>query len=80
MDRPVLTREARCLVILAGGVLERRIENRARTIADSRAAVEIAPEDVEKATTEFLKEKLPDLPHLIEEAIENYKRRSSKAA
>ena len=80
MDRPVLTREARCLVILAGGVLERRIEKHAREIARSRAAVEIAPEDVEKATAEFLGAKLSDLPRLINEAIDSYKRRLNKAA
>lgn len=80
MDRPMLTHEARCLVILAGGVLERCIENRAREIAASRSADEIAPEDIDKATTEFLREELSDLPHLIEEAIDKYKHRSSKAA
>ena len=80
MDRPMLTHEARCLVILAGGVLERCIENRARKIADSRAAAEIAREDVEKATTEFLTEELSALPNLVEQAIDNYKCRSSKAA
>lgn len=80
MDRPVFTREARCFAILAGGVLERCIESRARRIAASRLAPEIIPEDVERATTEFFEEELSGLPHLIEQAIEAYKRRSSKAA
>lgn len=80
MDRPRLTHEARCFVILAGGVLERCIESRARKIAGDRAAAEIVREDVEKATTHFLREELSDLPDLIEQAIDNYKHRSSKAA
>lgn len=80
MGRPTLTHESRCLVILAGGVLERCIENRARTIAASRSADEIAPEDVKNAVTEFLREGLSDLPHLIEQAMDDYEHRSSKAA
>lgn len=80
MDRLKLTHESRCLVILAGGVLERCIEDRARGIANSRSAAEIAPQDVEKATTEFLGEELSDLPRLIEEAISSYEHRSSEAA
>ena len=80
MDRPKPTHEARCYVILAGGVLERCIESRAQKIAASRSAAEIVPEDVEKATTEFLEEELSSLPQLIEQAIARYKHRPSKAA
>ena len=80
MDRPKLTHEARCLIIVAGRVLEGGIEKRARRIAESRAASEIAPEDIEKASAEFFSKELSDLPHLIEQAIDNYKHRSSKAA
>ena len=80
MDRLKLTHESRCLVILAGGVLEQRIENRARGIANSRSAAEIVPEDVKKATTEFLRKELFDLPRLIEEAISSYEHRSNEAA
>lgn len=65
-----LTHEARCLVILAGGVLERCIENRAREIAESRSDVQITPEDVQKATAEILKKGLCNLPPLIEQAFE----------
>jgi hypothetical protein len=65
---------------VAGGVLERCIENRARTIAASRSADEIAPEDIEKATAEFLAEELSDLPHFIQQAMNEYRYRSSKAA
>lgn len=79
-DRPVFTHEARCFAILAGGVLERCIEGRARRIAASRSASEIVPEDVERATKEFLEEELSSLPHLIEQAIERYKHQSTKAA
>ena len=80
MDPPVFTHEARCFAILAGGVLERCIEIRARRIAASRSAREIVREDVEKATAEFLEEELSSLPHLIEQAIEEYKDQSTKAA
>ena len=80
MGQTKLTHEARCLVILAGSVLERCIEKRARKIADSRAMSETAPEDVERATKEFLEEELSDLPQLIQQAIDNYKHRSNKAA
>lgn len=80
MDRPTLTHESRCLVILAGGVLERCIEDRARTIAASRSADEIVPEDVKKATAEFLAEQLSDLPNLVERAMSKFQCRSSKAA
>ena len=80
MDRLQLTHEARCLLIVTGGALERHIENRAREIADARAAAEIAREDVMKATAEFLAEGLSNLPHLIERAIDNYQRQLSKAA
>jgi len=80
MGRPTLTHESRCLVILAGGVLERCIEDRARTIAANRSADEIVPEDVEKATAEFLAEQLSDLPHFVQRAMSEYRCRSSKAA
>jgi len=80
MDRSKLTHESRCLIILIGGVLERCIENRAKSIAASRSAEEIAPEDIDKATSEFISTDLSELPHLIEEAVDNYRHRSSKAA
>lgn len=80
MGRPTLTHESRCLVILAGGVLERCIEDRARTIAANRSADEIVPEDVEKASAEFFAEQLCDLPRLVQRAMSEYRRRSSKAA
>ena len=80
MDRLKLTHEARCLIIVAGGVLERGIEKRARRIAEGRAASEIAPEDIEKAAKQFFEEGLSDLPRLIEQAIDNYKHQSTKAA
>ena len=80
MDKPPVTHEARCLIILAGGVLERWIESRARGIAENRAAIEIAPEDVRKAAVEFLKEELSTLPRLIEHAIDDYEHASNKAA
>lgn len=80
MDRLKLTHEARCLLIVAGGALERRIENRALEISEGREAAEVALEDVKKAITEFLAEELSNLPHLIERAIDNYQRQLSKAA
>ena len=80
MDRLKLTHEARCLLIVAGAALERRIENLAREIADARAAAEIAREDVTKATAEFLAKELSDLPNLIERAIDDYQQQLSKAA
>ena len=80
MDRLKLTHEARCLLVVAGGSLERHIENRARKRAEGRAAAEVAREDVKKAIAEFLAEELSDLPHLIERAIDNYQRQLSKAA
>ncbi len=80
MDRLQLTHEARCLAIVAGAALQRRIENRAREIADARAAAEIAREDIMKAIAEFLTEELFNLPHLIEQAIDDYQRQLSKAA
>ena len=80
MERPKLTHESRCLVILIGGVLEGCIEKHARSIANSQSADKIAPEDIDKALTEFLREGLSDLPHLIEQAIVNYRYQSSKAA
>ena len=80
MGKPTLTHESRCLLILAGGVLERRIENRARTIATSRSAEQISREDIEKATADFLREELSDLPHLVRQAMSKHRYRSSKAA
>lgn len=80
MGRPTLTHESRCLVILAGGVLERCIEDRARTIAANRSADEIVPEDVERAAAEFLREELSDLPRFVQEAMNKSRYRSSKAA
>jgi len=80
MDRPRLTRESRCFVILTGGVLEQCIENRAEEIAAGRSATEIAPEDVVRAANEFFEERLSDLPYLVEQAIDRYRQQSSKAA
>ena len=80
MGKLALTHEARCLLILAGGVLERCIEGRARTIATCRSAEQISPEDIEKASAEFLREELSDLPHLVHRAMSQHRNRSSKAA
>lgn len=80
MDQPKLTHEARCLIIVAGGVLESRLKNLAQSIAEARGAVQIAGEDVDEAVRAFLGEQIPQLPHLIESAIDEYKRRSAKAA
>lgn len=80
MDRPVLTHEARCLVILAGGVLEQCIEQRAREIAGSRSDTEITPEDVQTATAEFLAQGLSELPHQIDRAINEHWHGLTKAA
>ena len=80
MNQPPLTHEARCLVVLAGGVLERCIEDYARKIAHGRATAEIGPDDVKKATTEFFNEELPGLPRLIEQAIDQYQHQTRKAA
>ena len=80
MRKPALSHEARCLLILAGGVLERRIENRAQTIADNRSADQISPEDIEMATVEFLRGDLSDLPNLVRKAISNHRNCSAKAA
>jgi hypothetical protein len=80
MDQPTLTREARYLIILNGWVLERCIENRARTIAEARSSDEIAPEDIEKAMANFFREELSDLPHFVQQAMEERRSRLSKAA
>lgn len=80
MERPKLTHESRCLVILIGGVLERCIEDHARSIAINRTSDKITPEDIDKAVTEFFGAELTDLPQLIEQAINNYQLRSTKAA
>ena len=80
MDQPKLTHEARCLIIVAGGVLERRLERLARGIADGRGAAQVVGEDVEAALKVLLREQIPELPPLIEKAVEGFKRRSIKAA
>jgi hypothetical protein len=80
MERPRLTRESRCLLIVARGVLERCIEDRARAIAAGRSAEEIAPEDVQKGAAEFLAEGSPDLPPLVQQAMSDFRRRFSEAA
>jgi hypothetical protein len=80
MGQPILTHESRCLVILAGRVLERCIEDRARTIVGSRSSDVITPEDIKKATTEFLREDLSNLPDLLQHAMDKSAFRSSKAA
>jgi hypothetical protein len=76
----MLTHEAKCLVVLAGGVLERFIEKRARRIADSRHSEQTTSIDVENAIDGLTAEELADLPHLIERALDTYKRQSSRAA
>lgn len=79
MDRLSLNHKARCLVIVAGEVIEGRIENRAREIALRRNATEIIPADVHRATTEFLRDELSTLPHLIEKTMEDYEHRTKAA-
>ena len=80
MDRIRLSHEARCLTIVAGDVLERCIEDRARAIAVSRSAAVISEDDVTQATREFFNEGLAKLPDLISRATEDFKRRSCQAA
>ena len=80
MDQPKLTHEARCLIIVEGGVLEGRLRNLAQRIAEARGAGQIESDDVEAALKVLLREQIPELPPLIEKAVEGFKRRSIKAA
>jgi hypothetical protein len=80
MGQPTLTHESRCLIIVAGNTLERCIEDRAQTIAANRSADTIAPEDVEKATADFFREEIADLPRLVRESMDKYRHHFSKAA
>lgn len=80
MKGPRLTRESRCLLVVARGVLERCIEERAQAIAAGRSADEIAPEDVELAAAEFLAEDLSVLPRLVQKAVTEFRCRRSRAA
>jgi hypothetical protein len=80
MGHPPLTHESRCLIILAGAALERCIEDRARAISASRSADAIILEDVERATAEFFQKELADLPRLVDQSMDKYRHRSSKAA
>jgi hypothetical protein len=80
MYKPALTHESRCLLIVAGDAIERCIENRARAIATSRSDEQILPDDIEKATEEFLREELSDLPQLIQRAMSKFQLTPSKAA
>jgi hypothetical protein len=80
MGQPTLTHASRCLVILAGGVLERCIETRARTIAAGRSARDITPEHIEEATAEFFREELSNLPCFVQRAMNEYPCHSCKAA
>ncbi len=58
MEQPILTHEARCLVILAGSVLERCVETRAVRLAKSRSSVETSAHEVENAIRQSLSEDL----------------------
>ena len=80
MTNPKLTFDARCLIIRAARVLEQCIEDRGREIAVSRASAEISPQDIRRATAEFFQENLEGLPHLVEEALNEYGNQLSKAA
>lgn len=75
-----LTRDAGCLRIVAGGILERRIEDRARDLALCRGATAIEPEDVRKAITEVVHQEWSDLPQLIEQEVDACAERSKSAA
>lgn len=80
MEPPHPTHDARCLLILAGGVLEWRIEDQARRIAEKRGAAQIEPDDVRAATTHVLREDLSQIPHLIEQELDGYTARKRSAA
>ena len=80
MVGPNLTHDARCLVILAGGVLERRIEDHARRIAEKRGSAQIEPDDVSAAATQVLREDLSQLPQVIEQELTAYTARKRNAA
>jgi hypothetical protein len=80
MERPVLTHESRCLLIVAGSVIEYNVEDRARAIAASRSAKEITPDDVRKAMEEFFHEQLSDLPRLVQQAVNKFRCPQDKAA
>lgn len=80
MARLIPTHEARCLVVLAGQVLERHIEERARGIAESRGASQVESEDVRAGATEVLRENLSQLPAIIEHELEGFEARNRSAA
>jgi len=80
VERPNPTHDARCLVIVARGVLERRIEDRARRIAADRGGTQVEPDDVRTAVTEVMQEDLARLSQAIEKELDDYTARKRSAA
>jgi len=80
MERPQPSHDARCLVILAGAVLEQLIEDYARRIAEDRGSAQIEPGDVRAAATQVLREEISRLPTVIEQELDDYAVRKKRAA
>ena len=74
--------EARCLVVLAGQVLERQIEQIATRIAAAaaRGADLIEPDDVRAGTAEVLRDFWSSLPSIIEQELDGFEARNRSAA
>ena len=73
--------EARCLVVLAGQVLERQIEQIAtRIAAAARGADLIEPDDVRAGTAEVLRDFWSSLPSIIEQELDGFEARNRSAA
>ncbi len=72
--------EARCLVVLAGQVLERQIEQLATRIAVARGAELIEPDDVRAGTAEVLRDFWSSLPSIIEQELDGFEARNRSAA
>lgn len=74
--------EARCLVVLAGQVVERQIEQRATRIAAAaaRGSELIGPDDIRAGTAEVLRDIWSSLPSIIEQELDGFEARNRSAA
>ena len=80
MSRMNITHDARCLIVIARSVVERKIEECAEQIARRRNAASIEPDDIQAAMVEVLHEHWEELPDIIESDVKSYQVRNRIAA
>ncbi len=69
-NQPILTHDAKCMIMRVGRLFERCVEEKAETLVKGRLGAAILPDDVLAVTRALIDENFDDLVLIIKEVLE----------